>query len=284
MRIYLTLVFTVIYLNIQAQSNKTEILLLGTDHLSQTYDQANPNPNTDALTPVNQQSIGEFLALVEKFDPDMVMVEQLPDRQAEVDSLYALYLKNKLDVESLEYPRHELYQLAFRVGKNAGVKEIACVNYKGGTSQGILDNGDNIEIYQNETKALRNIVKEKYEGLNNGTLSFKAFLTFLNQPEAYNMIYRLRYMTPARVRNGTFTDPDEMVDVDFIDTEYIGAELISVFKNRDYKIYSNILQHKLQENPQRILLIIGVGHIGSLKSIFRDDYEFEVIDANEYLK
>ncbi|MEQ9437732.1 MAG: DUF5694 domain-containing protein [Cyclobacteriaceae bacterium] len=284
MRIYLTLVFTVIYLNIQAQSNKTEILLLGTDHLSQTYDQANPNPNTDALTPVNQQSIGEFLALVEKFDPDMVMVEQLPDRQAEVDSLYALYLKNKLDVESLEYPRHELYQLAFRVGKNAGVKEIACVNYKGGTSQGILDNGDNIEIYQNETKALRNIVKEKYEGLNNGTLSFKAFLTFLNQPEAYNMIYRLRYMTPARVRNGTFTDPDEMVDVDFIDTEYIGAELISVFKNRDYKIYSNILQHKLQKNPQRILLIIGVGHIGSLKSIFRDDYEFEVIDANEYLK
>lgn len=284
MRIYLTLVFTVIYLNIQAQSNKTEILLLGTDHLSQTYDQANPNPNTDALTPVNQQSIGEFLALVEKFDPDMVMVEQLPDRQAEVDSLYALYLKNKLDVESLEYPRHELYQLAFRIGKNAGVKEIACVNYKGGTSQGILDNGDNIEIYQNETKALRNIVKEKYEGLNNGTLSFKAFLTFLNQPEAYNMIYRLRYMTPARVRNGTFTDPDEMVDVDFIDTEYIGAELISVFKNRDYKIYSNILQHKLQDNPQRILLIIGVGHIGSLKSIFRDDYEFEVIDANEYLK
>lgn len=284
MRIYLTLVFTVIYLNIQAQSNKTEILLLGTDHLSQTYDQANPNPNTDALTPVNQQSIGEFLALVEKFDPDMVMVEQLPDRQAEVDSLYALYLKNKLDVESLEYPRHELYQLAFRIGKNAGVKEIACVNYKGGTSQGILDNGDNIEIYQNETKALREIVKGKYEGLNNGTLSFKAFLTFLNQPEAYNMIYRLRYMTPARVRNGTFTDPDEMVDVDFIDTEYIGAELISVFKNRDYKIYSNILQHKLQDNPQRILLIIGVGHIGSLKSIFRDDYEFEVIDANEYLK
>lgn len=84
-------------------------------------------------------------------------------------------------------------------------------------------------------------------------------------------IYRLRYLTPARVTNGTFTHPDEMVDTAFVDPQYIGAELTSVFKNRDMKIYSNIVTQTLQYHPKKILLIIGVGHLGSLRSLFRDD-------------
>ena len=63
----------------------------------------------------------------------------------------------------------------------------------------------------------------------------------------------------------------------------IGAELNSVFKNRDYKIYSNIVTAKVQHNPKKILLIIGVAHIGSLISIFRDDPEFELVSANKFL-
>ncbi|UZR96102.1 DUF5694 domain-containing protein [Chondrinema litorale] len=282
MKLFLIITFSVICLSTNAQSNKTEILILGSDHLSQVYREG--QPNTDVLIEKNQESIEEFAKSIEQFTPEMIMVEQLPERQSEIDSLYALYLKDKLDMASLEYPRSELYQLAFRIGKEKGVKQITCVNSKGGTSQGILDNGDNIDIYENETKALREIVKAKYMGLAQGTLSFKEYLTFLNQPEAYNKLYRLKYLTPARVTNGTFTNPDEMVDTAFIDPKYIGAELISVFKNRDYKIYSNIVTNVMEHQSEKVLLIIGVGHVGSLKSIFRDDYEFELVDANTFLK
>ncbi|MFC4213042.1 DUF5694 domain-containing protein [Pedobacter lithocola] len=64
---------------------------------------------------------------------------------------------------------------------------------------------------------------------------------------------------------------------------YIGAELTSTFKNRDYKIYSNIVTKQLETQAKRMLLIIGVAHIGSLKSILRDD-DFITIDTKAHIK
>lgn len=264
------------------QAQRTEIMLLGSDHLSQVYEEE--HPNTDVLLPHNQRDVEAFSAVVAEFSPDVIMVEVLPEKQKELDSLYSLYLQDKLDLNDLIYGRSEVYQLAFRIGKKLGLKKIIAVNSEGGTSQGILDNGKNIEIYENDTKNLRKVVNETYEALQQGQLSFQEFLIFLNQPKTYNQIYRLRYITPARVRDGTFTNPDEMVNTEFINPDYIGAELISVFKNRDYKIYSNIVKTMLQEKPRRMLLIIGVGHIGSLKNIIRDDPEFEIVQTNEFLE
>ncbi|WP_181885245.1 DUF5694 domain-containing protein [Pontibacter diazotrophicus] len=280
-RLYLAIILLGVYFNAAAQSGKTEILLLGSDHLNQVYDSG--YPNTDVLTPSSQLAIREFTSLIEQYSPDMVMIEVVPEGQQEIDSLYSLYLKDELNLNELEGGRSEVYQLAFRIGKNLKLDRIVCVNSQGGTSQSILDNGENIELYKNETVELRKVVREKYDALQSGKLSFKDFLIFLNQPKAYNQIYHLRYITPARVTNGTFKNPDEMVDTAFVNPKYIGAELTSVFKNRDYKIYSNIVTTQLRQKPKRILLVIGVGHIGSLKNIFRDDPAFSIVDANEFL-
>jgi len=109
------------------------------------------------------------------------------------------------------------------------------------------------------------------------TLLLKDYLIFLNQPQTYNKIYHLRYITPARAMNGTFKNPDALVDTAFVDPRYIGAELTSVFKNRDYKIYSNIVTTQLKTKAKRALLLIGVAHIGSMRSIFRDDEAYQVV-------
>lgn len=283
MTIRLTLIIAGLglYFNSFAQIVKTELLILGSDHLNQVYKKG--SPNTDVLNPAKQKEIVEFSALIEKYNPDMIMVEVLPEKQAEIDSLYSLYLMNKLKLDSLENGRSEVYQLAFRVGKQMKLNQIVCVDAPGGTSQSILDNGRNIELYKNETTELRKMVGAKYGSLQNGTLSFKDFLIFLNQPETYNKVYHLKYITPARVINGTFKNPDKMVDTAFVNPKYIGAELTSVFKNRDYKIYSNIVTTQIQHRPKKVLLIIGVAHIGSLNNIFRDDPEFELVSANKFL-
>ena len=283
MKQFFTLILlTSVFLNGYGQKSKIKILLLGSDHLSQVYQK--DYPKTDVLTPLNQNELKSFTALIEKFAPDMIGIEDTRDNQPETDSLYHLYTENKLKLDTLEYGRSERYQIAFRLGKSAGLDEITCVNYKGGTSQSILDNGDNIGIYKKEGMEMRELVIKKYDALKNGDLSIKQYLIFLNQPEAYKKIYHLRYITPAKVRNGTFKNPDKMVDNDFIDNEYIGAELISVFKNRDYKIYSNIVTSQMRKNAKRVLIVIGVGHIQSLKTIFSGDSDYEIVDANEYLK
>jgi len=283
MKLYLAFaIFLGVSASALAQAKKTDIMIMGCDHLAQIY--KSNNPSTDVLTPKRQKEMVELTASVVKYKPDAVMVEVLPEYQHEIDSLYTLYKQNKLKVEQLPDGRSEVYQLAFRIGKQLNLLSIYCVNAPGGTSQGILDNGNNIEIYRKEGVELRNMVTEKYTAIQNDKLSLNDYIEFLNEPQTYNKVYHLRYITPARVTNGRFKNPDKMVDTAFVNPKYIGAELTSIFKNRDYKIYSNIVNTVNQVKSKRALLIIGAAHIGSLKSILRDDEEYNLVNANLYLK
>lgn len=283
MKLLLTILFALSYTIIAlAQSSRTDVMIVGSDHFSQTYKKG--NPNTDVLTPTGQQGIARFTASLARYKPDMLVVESLPEKQAEIDSLYLLYAQDKLNLMTLPDSRSEIYQLAFRLGKQLQLPRIYCVNAPGGTSQSILKEGDNIELYQNATTELRKVVAEIVTALQNGTLSLHDYLVTINQPQIYNMVYRLRYMTPARVINGKFVNPDSMVDTAFVNPKYIGAELISIFKNRDYKIYSNIVVRAMQVKPRRIMALFGAAHIGSLNNIFIDDLDYRVVQTSKYLK
>ncbi len=257
-------------------------MIVGCDHLAQLY--KSDKPNTDVLQPKQQEEIQAFTQLLLPFKPDLIMVEVLPEKQPQLDSLYTLYRHDQLKLDQLEDGRSEVYQLAFRLAKQLGLPKVYGVNAPGGTSQGILDNGDNINLYKEEGMALRKTVLEKVNALQENRLSLKEYLRFINQPQTYNKVYHLRYITPARVRNGTFKNPDAMVDTAFVNPSYIGAELISIFKNRDYKIYSNIVTTQLTTKAKRAMLLIGAAHIGSLQSIFRDDTDYKLVDTNTYLR
>ena len=262
-----------------SQKAKTEILILGSDHLNQIYKAA--SPGTDALSAANQASIKKFTEMVMRFKPDLIMVEELPEDQAEVDSLYAAFQKN--DAQMLSTQRTEVVQIAFRIGKALNHPKIYCANAPGGTSQSILDNGENIALYKEEGLELRKLVTDKLASLNEGKISMKDYLVFLNQPSTYNKVYKLRYITPARVVNGRFKNPDSMVDTAFVNPRYIGAELTSVYKNRDYKIYSNIVTTQMKTGSKKILLVIGAAHIGSLKSILQDDEQYHFQNAADFV-
>lgn len=264
------------------QPAPTEIVLLGSDHLAQVYKPG--KPFTDVLTPNAQKSMAEFNAAIALFAPNVIMIEELPEKQGQIDSLFTLYKNGKLDPATLKDGRSEIFQIAFPLAKKLGHQKVYCVNAAGGTSQSVLNNGDNIALYTIETAKLRKISGIKNGELLQGKIGFKEYLGFLNQQDTYNKIYHLKYITPARVTNGTFHEPEAAIDTSRIDKKYIGAELSSIWKNRDYKIYSNIATLQIALQPKRMLLLIGVAHIGSLKSILRDDPEFSFIEAATYVK
>ncbi|QIX60777.1 hypothetical protein HER32_06135 [Hymenobacter sp. BT18] len=264
-----------------AQSAPTDVMIVGSDHLNQIY--SKDYPTTDVLTAQGQQHIGRFTAALARYKPDMLVVESLPEEQGEIDSLYALYRQDKLNLATLPGGRSEIFQVAFRLGKQLGLSRIYCANAPGGTSQGILRTGQNIELYQQAQQELSKASGGLRTKLQQGAISLYDYEVAINQPELYNLVYRLRYVTPARVVNGRFTKPDAQVDTAFINPKYIGAELISVFKNRDYKIYSNIVVQALQTKPRRVLALFGAAHIGSMQSIFASDPAFRVVESKKYL-
>ncbi|WP_188816032.1 DUF5694 domain-containing protein [Hymenobacter cavernae] len=264
-----------------SQGKPTQIMLLGCAHLRQMYNK--DNPNTDVLTAKRQQELADLISRIRKFQPDLIVVERVPEGQASLDSTYALYVNNKLQLADMEDGRGEEYQIGFALGKQLGLKRIVGVNAPGGTSQSILSNGQNIKLYQEEGVQMRNLSTAKQTELDNGKLSLTEYITYINQPAITQKIHHLRYVMPARVTNGHFTNPDAMVDTAFVNPRYIGAELTSIFKNRDYKIYSNIVTTQMAQQSKKVLVIIGAAHIGSLQSIFRDDPAFQLVPATNYL-
>ena len=265
-----------------SSEGRVEIMLLGSDHLARIYEEG--NPTMDMFSPKRQAEIREVNQFLQAFEPDMLLVEELPEEQGAMDSLFTLYRENRLVLEDIPGGRSEIYQFAFQLGKSLDHSRIYCVNAAGGTSQSVLDNGENIDFYKQVGARVRKVASEKYQQLEDGSLSIRDFLIFLNEPETVQLTHYLRYLAPARVTNGTFNMPDAMIDTASINPKYIGAELTSVFKNRDYKIYSNIVNTQMREQSKRIVLIIGQSHIGSLQSILRDDPAYKLVEANSFLK
>ncbi|TGD77819.1 DUF5694 domain-containing protein [Hymenobacter wooponensis] len=260
---------------------RTDIMLLAVPHLPQLYKK--DNPSTDVLSPRRQTELVAFRDQVLRYRPNAILVEELPSQQPRLDSLYALYRQDKLDLNNMPGGRSEIYQLAFPLGKRLGLDRIYCVNSQGGTSQSILHEGTNIKLYQDATaehRAYYTPVVQKWEA---GDLSMSGLLAFLNSQPMLEQLHTLVYRTPARVTDGTLK-PDEMVDSAFIKPHYVGAEFISVLYNRDLKIYSNIVTTQMATRSSRILTIIGGRHVRSLQGIFSTDPAYRLVPSTAYIK
>lgn len=258
----------------------TDILLVGSNHLAQLYKA--DNPNSDVLTSKRQAELSAVLDGLQRYRPDGILVEVLPENQPRIDSLYQQYWQGRLDLSTLPDGRSEVYQLAFVLGKRLGLPQIQCVNAPGGTSQSILNQGKNIELYEQATARWREYIAPVDKELLAGKSTMPQYMRALNNPATVQRLHALVYNVPARVTDGTLK-PDPMVDAAFINPQYVGAEFISVFYNRDLKVYSNIVTTQLATHQARQLVIIGVRHVGSLTGIFRDDPAYRLVEAGPYL-
>lgn len=100
----------------------------------------------------------------------------------------------------------------------------------------------------------------------------------MNKPELIKLTHRIIFNTPAYVINGEFDkNGKNTVNLGTIDTNYIGAEYITLFYNRNLKIYSNILNLQLTHQPKKMLLIIGQLHVGVLKDLVEENPNFSLV-------
>jgi hypothetical protein len=258
----------------------TSILLLGSNHLAQLYKAS--NPNSDVLTPKRQAEMAALCDQLQRYRPDGILVEEVPENQGRLDSLFRLYRQDKLDLNTMPGGRNEVYQVGFVLAKRLGLPGVRCVNAPGGTSQSILNAGKNIELYEQATKSWREFGSSIDQQLLAGTLTMAQYYRALNEPATVQRLHTLVYRTPARVTDGVLK-PDPMVDAAFINPRYVGAEFISVFYNRDLKVYSNIVTTQMATQQQRQLLIMGMRHVGSLRGIFSTDPAYQVVETNAYL-
>lgn len=66
------------------------------------------------------------------------------------------------------------------------------------------------------------------------------------------------------------------------DGEYPAADgFVSQWYNRNLRIFANL--HRIVENDDRILVVIGAGHVPILRHLIQNAHEFQLIEVADYL-
>jgi len=261
---------------------KIQIMVVGSDHLNQLY---NKQPASDVFSSKKQDELARVRAQLARFRPEVILVEAEPSEQAQIDSLYALYQKGLLSLERLPTGRSERYQIGFALAKQLQLPSPKAVDYFAATSQSLLSTGTNIEAYQQDLKLLQTTARPLRTLVQRDSLSLYDYLALANQPAMIALVHRVQFNTPALVMNGTFAaGGTNSVDLGKVDTEYIGAHFITLFYNRNLKIYSNMLRAQQQSQAKRVLAVYGVAHVGVLEELFEANPAYQLVHAASYLK
>lgn len=269
------------HLVLAQENEEIKISLLGTFHFNQFHDGDSPNNNFFGAK--KQKEMAIVLERLKGFNPDQIYIEREPQYQTQIDSLYSLYKDDKLKLEQLESGAGEVYQLAFPLAKSLDLEAPKCVNHYESTSQNLLISGKNIEKYQSALKEFQNLGRSVVGKLLQGEASLLETLLKMNLLENISLSHDLLFNIPAYVQDGEFSSYDK-IDTASIDKRYIGAEFISLFYERNLKIFSNILNTQLKHKDQRILFITGQVHVGVLQELLRKNDRFKVIESADLLK
>lgn len=263
------------------EKSKVKITLLGTFHFSQVHN--SENKNTNFFGESVQTDVEQVIAKLKAYKPDQIYIEREPKIQKSVDSLFLLYRSDKLKLKDIKNGSGEVYQIAFRLANELDLPAPSCVDYYQSTSQSLLNFGNNIEKYQMALQDFQQLGRNVVGDFIKGKSSLSTTLALMNTTQNITKSHRLLFNIPAYVKDGGFKNYKN-IDSTLVDKRYIGAEFITLFYERNLKIYSNILNTQLENGGKRILLIVGQTHVGVLQELLANNPDFEVVPINNFLK
>jgi len=248
------------------------VLLLGTFHFQDAgRDNYKPAFPIDILSPRRQAELDTIIRRLAAWRPTLVAIEQRPERQARIDSMYAIYPANGMDTL-----RNEIYQVGFRLAKRLGLPGVVCVDDWGAH----LPGPETEEAWDSAAAALA-------PGMYSETDWDARYTALYHMDDSLKSVWPLtetylRMNSPDRIRTG---HGHYLVGtmLNGRPGEYLGADgFVSSWYNRNLRIYSNIL--RVARDPgERILVIYGAGHMAILHSLMESSPAVKLDDVNAVL-
>jgi hypothetical protein len=241
---------------------RPQVLVVGDYHMA--------NPDLDiadshagnVLSPKRQTQIKQVAAVLARFKPTKVAVEQVPGKNAALASKYAQYVagKRKLD-------RNEIQQLGFRVAKKLGLKTVCGVDNRPGLNMGKYKQFAKAAGLSNEYNALvKNLKKQAKAGTAYlATHTVRQYLIRLNSNSRVAWNVGLYYRSAHLGRPG----------------HYEPADLTAKWFDRNMRIYTNVV-HLIGSDHARILVLMGAGHLGWLRRDFAGDPTIRLRKLSEF--
>jgi hypothetical protein len=238
-----------------------EVLVLGVYHMANPgRDLFNAQPD-DVLSTMRQAEIAQVVEALKAFHPTKIAVEG-DFSEKRIPSNYTDYLAGEY-----ELTRNEIDQIGFRLAKELGHETVYPVDADGEFPFQHVVNYAKASGRSDELDAL----------LDESAGEVKAFDEYL---ASHTVLETLLYMN---------SDESVAKDVGFYyqlaqfgeHWDWAGADLVSDWFRRNMRIYSNVVQ--LFDSPdERVLVIVGAGHLGWLRGPFDSNPNFRLRKLAEF--
>jgi len=243
----------------------TEVMILGTYHMSNPGKDIHNLKADDVLVEKRQRELADVAAGLAKFKPTKVVVEQPVDNGAPAKlPRYHDYLDGKM-ADS----RNEVAQVGYRLGKQMKLAEVWGIDVEGDfpfeAVQKFAEDGHPQLAKQLASLGadVETMLKGLEDTLKSGTVS--QGLRYLNDPKRIvegNSFYSMLLLYGAG-------------------NEQPGATLLTAWEGRNNQICARLMQ--LAQPDDRIVVLYGSGHAFLLRRCVQDMPGFKLVEANDYL-
>ncbi len=229
-------------------------MILGSHHMANPGRDMVNFKGDDVLISKRQHEVEQLVRRLKEFKPTKIAVEVEPEKDAELEERYQNYLNGSYQLE-----RNEIYQIGFRLAKVMGHDKVYPVDWNKNPPVDVatLDfesfakaNKQKPLLEDAYSKAQRSMARgEKIQ--ERGSLI--DLYQFNNQSKNLHESHQI-YFTLAQIGEND---------------QYPGADWVQYWYGRNLKIFINLTRIN-ESSKDRILLIIGAGHVRLIQQFAKD--------------
>ena len=213
--------------------------------------------------------------------------ENEPSQQARWDSVSTAFGRGELPTgNSL---RNEIFQIGVRLAEETGLPGVTCVDYQtpDPDEPGYAPRTPSEAAYADYLGGTYEALSDSLGKTNEAFFSLRRPATGFKADSLLGVLpvreYFVRLNAPNVIRAYGYENFNYWALAYGQGEEYVGADFVVNFRvSRNVKIYQNILRN-VSLDDDRILVLIGSGHVQMLSDLFRSNPYFEVVEVSDVL-
>lgn len=247
------------------------IMILGTYHMDNPRLDAKNLEADDVLLPKRQREMAELLDRLARFNPTKIALEAAYSDRAEWNNRYKKFLAGELKLG-----RNEIYQIGFQLARRLNHESIYPIDYP------MFMSGlryDEVEFPKPKPTPPPTAGSDETKEPEPPTLSEGDLL--LRRSTVTEFLLHMNDIEKARKDHGENYLQQLLPGDDA--AIYESADRVANWYKRNLRMFANI--NRITDFPgDRILLIVGSGHLTILRDFALDSPQYCLVEATPYLK
>ncbi|RXZ81948.1 hypothetical protein EBB07_13175 [Paenibacillaceae bacterium] len=243
---------------------KPTVLLLGTFHMRPTTDMYQTEID-ELQSSKRQNEILEVVDRLKQYNPTKIVVEMVPELEKSLNEKYRDYTSGNFELEV-----NEVHQLGFRIAAELKHEKLFAIDWmeKGAGTRGV---GEVYEWAKTNQPELFNTIFKELESIDNNEDK--------NEPTILNLYRNCNNPAAVKKHHQKYINMARIGEIN----NYVGMDWLIWWYQRNLILFSNIARISTSFDD-RILLIIGNGHVQILYQFLEESGLFDLESAIKYLE